>query len=210
MQTAATAEKCAMNLTLRATWREALRPAWSRLFISKRRHKVHEHGVLRPPLALVVELLEALARQQRAGRSIQHDVLRHEGPPLDRRRYIEADVLRGRGVVAQHAEHRGVDEAKVRQVADHAKLRRDIDIDSSSDEQEARVHEIRLSLVLRRSQAREHRVASRERYPATAHEGHRLPDPEARVRAGELRVLEDRVETRRLPVEGVAVSRLEE
>ena len=60
----------------------------------------------------------------------------------------------------------------------------------------AGIHEVRLALVLRRAQAREEAVALRERDAAAAHERNRLADPEARVRARELRILEDRVEAR--------------
>ena len=52
----------------------------------------------------------------------------------------------------------------------------------------------------------EHTVAARQRDAAAADQRHGLADPVARVGAGELRVLEDRVEAGRLVVERIVVA----
>src|SRR5262249_26328204 len=68
------------------------------------------------------------------------------------------------------------------------------------------VHEVRLPLVLRRPQGREYGIAPRQCDASAADEGYGLPNPVARVGAGKLRVLEDRIEAVRLVVERIVVA----
>src|SRR5882724_8705012 len=148
----------------------ASRGGRNRALMSEGEQQVGEDRILGPALALVVELLQAFSRKKRRGRGIQDHVLAHEGPPLHADRNIPADFARRRRLVAQHAQDLGALELQIRNIADQAPLRRQIEIGSRAEEREARVHEIRLALVLGGAQAREHAVPSRQRHAPAADE----------------------------------------
>ena len=71
---------------------------------------------------------------------------------------------------------------------------------------DAGVGEIRLALFLVRPQRVQQAVLPGQRDAAAADQRHRLADPEARVGAGDQRVLEDGVEAGRLVVERIVVA----
>src|SRR5205807_9058887 len=70
----------------------------------------------------------------------------------------------------------------------------------------ARIGEVRLALVLRRAQARKHPVTARESDAAAADQRHGLANPETGIGAGDLRILENGVESGFLAVVRILVA----
>ena len=166
---------------------------------------VGQHGVVRGVLR-AVQILQAVAGEQRRPGQAKHDVLREERPvdPGDRR--IGADVAAYRRGSAQRFEHGGVVEPQLVEVARTGDLRREVEVRADADQAQAGIFEIRLALFLGRAQVGDQAVAAVQRDAAAADQRDRLADPVAGVGAGEDRILEDRVETLRLVVVRILVA----
>src|SRR5262249_8700421 len=149
---------------------------------------------------IVVKVMEALAGDQRGHAHGEDDVVAQERAVLDAETEIDADEV---GDIVREGEYlqrlRAIEPEKIG-VSDQADFRRDVEIDAGIGEVETGVDEVTLSLDLARLQVRQQALAAGE---IDAEQPNRLSLPVAELAAGEIGIVENRIEAG-----GVSVARV--
>src|SRR5664279_5022767 len=96
-------------------------------------NQIGQYRVIRA-VPLAIQILEAVAGQQRSAGQTEHDVLCEKRPVDPRHRRIGADAARDRRLIARDFEHRGLVEPELIEVGRYAQGRSQIEIRTDADQ----------------------------------------------------------------------------